>query len=67
MKINTMLEICSEVSMQIGDSLHNQPRAESRWHLIDITNDIINQNIINDNSEDIDIIIQDYLLERGLK
>jgi hypothetical protein len=61
-----MLEIAIECAWQIGDTLENAPRAESRWRVTDIALDIINRGLINDQSEDIDEIIGAYLTERGL-
>ena len=66
MKTYTMLEIATEVAWQVGDTLQNKPRAESRWRIADITSDIINRGLIDDTSEDIDEIIGAYLTERGL-
>jgi hypothetical protein len=67
MKTNTMLEIAIEVAWQVGDSLNNHPRAESRWRVADIALDIINKGLITEHSEDIDEIIGAYLTERGIK
>lgn len=67
MKTYTMLEIAVEVAWQVGDTLENQPHAESRWRVADIALDIINRGLITDTSEDIDEIIGAYLTERGLK
>ena len=66
MKTITMLEIATEVAWQVGDTLHDAPRAESRWRIADIAQDIINRGLIDSNSEDIDEIIGAYLTERGL-
>lgn len=66
MKTNSMLEIAIECAWQIGDTLDNAPRAESRWRVADIALDIINRGLINEQSEDIDEIIGAYLTERGL-
>jgi hypothetical protein len=67
MKTYTLLEVAIEVAWQMGDSLENSPRAESRWKSADIAQEIINKGIINDSSTDIDEIINAYLTERGLK
>jgi hypothetical protein len=67
MKTYLMLEITSEVSWILGDKLKNAPRAESRWRICDISQDIINSGIIDDTTEDIDEVIEAYLIERGLK
>jgi hypothetical protein len=67
MKTYQLLEIAIEVAWQMGDTLENKPRAESRWRVADIAQDIINKGLINDQSEDIDEIISSYLAERGLK
>ena len=56
-----ILEIATEVAWQIGDILENKPRAESRWHVCNITNRIINSGIIDDKTEDIDEVIRAYL------
>ena len=66
MKTNTMLEIAIECAWQIGDTLDNAPRAESRWRVADVALDIISRGLITDTSEDIDEIIGAYLTERGL-
>lgn len=66
MKTYSMLEIAIECAWQIGDTLDNAPRAESRWRVADIALDIINRGLITDTSEDIDEIIGAYLTERGL-
>jgi hypothetical protein len=66
MKTYHMLEIAIECAWQIGDTLENAPKAESRWRVADIAMDIINRGLINDQSEDIDEIIGAYLTERGL-
>lgn len=63
MKTYTMLEIAVEVAWQIGDLWPDIPRAEARWNLADIALDIINNELINDTSEDIDEIISAYLNE----
>jgi hypothetical protein len=67
MKTNTMLETAIEVAWQVGDSLTDHPRAESRWRVADIALDIINKGLITEHSEDIDEIIGAYLTERGIK
>jgi len=67
MKTNTMLEIAIEVAWQVGDTLTDFPRAESRWRIADIALDIINRGLITEHSEDIDEIIGVYLTERGIK
>ena len=66
MKTYSILEIAIECAWQIGDTLDNAPRAESRWRVTDIALDIINRGLITDTSEDIDEIIGSYLTERGL-
>ena len=67
MKTNTMLEIAIEVAWQVGDTLTDFSRAESRWRIADIALDIINRGLITEHSEDIDEIIGVYLTERGIK
>jgi hypothetical protein len=44
--------------------LENSPRAESRWHVCNITKRIIEAGIIDENSEDIDEIISAWLHEK---
>ena len=61
MKTNLMLEVMTEVAWQKGDSLGHLPRAESRWHVVDIALDLINKGLIDDYSEDIDEIVSSYL------
>jgi hypothetical protein len=55
------LEIATEVAWQVGDILENKPRAESRWHVCNITKRIIETGIIDDESEDIDEIVRAWL------
>jgi hypothetical protein len=61
MNTNLMLEIMTEVAWQLGDYLGNVPRAESRWHVVDIALDLINEGLIDETSEDIDEIVSAYL------
>ena len=56
------LEIATEVAWQVGDILEDKPRAESRWHVCNITKRIIESGIINEDSTDIDEIVKAYLL-----
>jgi hypothetical protein len=55
------LEIATEVAWQVGDMLENSPRAESRWHVCNITKRIIEAGIIDRDTDDIDEIIAEYL------
>ena len=59
----THLEIMAEVAWQIGDSLENKPRAESRWLVVDLAQRIIEAGIITPESEDIDETIAEWLDE----
>jgi hypothetical protein len=61
MKTYTMLEIVAEVAWQVGDVLEDTPRAESRWQIVNIAQDIINSGLIDDTTEDIDEVINAYL------
>ena len=61
----THLEIATEVAWQVGDSLENKPRAESRGRVVDLAHRIIEAGIITPESEDIDEIIAGWLLENG--
>jgi hypothetical protein len=54
-------EIATEVAWQVGDILENKPRAESRWHVCNITKRIIEAGIVDDESEDIDEIVRAWL------
>lgn len=65
MKTFTMLEVATEVAWQVGDTLMGVPRAESRWHVCDLAQRIINEGILDENSEDIDEIIGTWLLQNG--
>jgi len=59
------LEIATEVAWQVGDSLTDGPRAESRWHVCNLAERIIKEGIITEDSEDIDEIINEWLIENG--
>lgn len=57
-------EIATEVAWQVGDILENKPRAESRWHVCNITKRIIESGIIDENSTDIDEIVRAWLQDK---
>lgn len=61
----THLEIATEIAWQVGDTLTNAPRAESRWICADIAKRVIEARIITEDSEDIDEIIGAWLIEEG--
>jgi hypothetical protein len=61
MKTYTMLEVATEVAWQVGDIMENKPRAESRWHVCNITQRIINAGIIDDTTEDLDEVVRTWL------
>ena len=61
MKTYTMLEVATEVAWQVGDILEDIPRAESRWHVCNIAQRIINAGIIDDTTEDLDEVIRAWL------
>ena len=63
----TLMEIAIECAWQIGDTLDNAPRAESRWRVADVALDIVAKGLVTDTTEDIDEVIGAYLTERGLK
>ena len=58
------LEIATEVAWQIGDIMENSPRAESRWHVCNITKRIIEAGVIDRDSEDIDEIVAAWLADK---
>jgi hypothetical protein len=64
---NTKLEIMTEVAWQIADSNDSIPRAESRHKIVAIAVNIINSCLINDDSEDIDETIANYIQQNNLK
>ena len=65
MKTYTMLEVAVEVAWQVGDTLENSPRAESRWLVANIAENIINKSLVNDKTEDLDEVVGAYLIELG--
>jgi len=54
-------EIATEVAWQLGDILGQISRAESRWHVCNITKRIIKSGIIDEKSEDIYEIVSAWL------
>ena len=58
------LEIATEVAWQVGDIMENSPRAESRWHVCNITKRIIEAGVIDRDSEDIDEIVAAWLADK---
>lgn len=67
MNDHTKLEIMAEVAWQIGDTLKNTSRAESRWRVVNIGLLIIDSGLITETTEDIDEVIHNFLTERGIK
>jgi hypothetical protein len=63
-----ILEIATEVAWQVGDILENVPRAESRWHVCNITKRLLQDNMANkfidESTEDIDEVISAWLHEK---
>lgn len=66
MSLRTNLEIAAEVAWIIGDN-EKMPRAESRWAIVRMAEQIIEDGIINEESEDIDETITSWLIEKGYK
>lgn len=64
----SILEIATEVAWQVGDILENAPRAESRWHVCNITERLLKDNMANkfidESTEDIDEVIAAWLHEQ---
>ena len=58
----THLEIATEIAWQVGDSLVNSPRSESRWFICNLADQVIRAGIISEDSEDIDEIINHWLI-----
>lgn len=56
-----MLEIATEVAWQLGDTLEDMPRAESRWQVVIIAQNIIDLGLIDEDTTDIDEVINAYL------
>lgn len=57
-----MMEIATEVAWQLGDTLEDiMPRAESRWQSVIIAKDIIDRGLIDEDTTDIDEVINAYL------
>ena len=65
MKDYLKFEIMTEVAWQLGDTNGYIPHAESRWQSVNIGLEIIESGIIDEDSEDIDEIIADWLLTNG--
>jgi len=57
-------EIAVEVAWQVGDILDGT-RAMSRWHICDLVQRIVQEGIITEDSEDIDEIIDAWLITNG--
>ena len=55
------LEISIECAWQIGDSLKNSPRAESRRFVADVAKRIIQDGLITNETDDIDEIIAAWI------
>lgn len=63
MKTQQMLEIMTEVAWQLSEHWNNIPRAEARWNIVDIAQDLINEENINENTEDLDEVVRAYLID----
>ena len=57
------LEIAIECALQIGDTLADSPRAESRWRVADVTKRIIESGVITSETDDIDEVIASWIYE----
>lgn len=66
MKTYNQLEVATEIAWQLGDTLP-APRAESRWRIVDLAQEVINSGLITEESEDIDETISAWLIDRGMK
>lgn len=66
MKTQQMLEVMTEVAWQLGDRWGDVTRAESRWQAVDIALDLINEDIIDAHTEDLDEVVRSYLIDLGL-
>jgi hypothetical protein len=66
MKMQQILEVMTEIAWQLGDRWGDIPRAESRWNTVDIAQDLINDDIINEHTEDLDEVVRAYLIDIGL-
>jgi hypothetical protein len=66
MKTQQMLEIMAEVSWQLCEHWSHIPRAEARWNVVDIAQDLINEETIDENTEDLDEAVRAYLIDIGL-
>lgn len=66
MKTQQMLEVMTEVAWQLEGHWQNIPRAEARWNVVNIAQDLINDDIINEHTEDLDEVVRSYLIDIGL-
>lgn len=57
------LEIAIECAFQIGDTLSDSPRAESRWRVADVAKRIIESGVITAETDDIDEVIASWIYE----
>ena len=58
-------EVAIEVGWQLDHLLQGHPRASARHLICQIAEGIIAQGVVNSETEDIDEVIDQYLLESG--
>ena len=65
--INLVAEVSLEVARCMPDTELKTPRAEWRWHIVNLANDCIIDEKITPDTEDIDEIVENWVRERGLR
>lgn len=60
-----LAEVALEVAECLPDREYTKPRAEWRWHMVELAIDCINQNQITNATEDLDEVVNNWLVNRG--
>ena len=58
-------EVAIEVAWQLEKQFQNIPRADARHIICQIAEEIVAECVVNSDTEDIDEVINQYLIERG--
>lgn len=61
MKAYTLAEVALEVASNMPDIGFNCPRAEWRWSVVDLAIKIMQDENINDETEDLDEVVRAYI------
>lgn len=63
----TLAEVSLELARCMPDTELKTPRAEWRWHIVNLANDCIIDEKITPSTEDIDEVVEHWVNQRGFR